>query len=332
MADNSSNIAEALRKSAPELYRRIDGEWFKGEAKTRGARRAYYRGMFSGEKAPPITDKMREALRIDSEADAKLNEFNLNYIPIIIDKEAARLSVDSFDLGTDQANQWLQERLDASKFDILESMQYRGSLLDGDSYLIVDPKRVVLKAVKAYDGYDGVSVIFDENGNVQWACNIWCEGSGEAVSANDSDDEDFSQSQIVYIIIYYENKIETWEGSLNGSELKPSNYFGESSYDWPLPELPVFPFVNKRNIHSFFGEGEALPAIPSQNMLNRILHDLAMAAEIAGFPVPYVVGVEVDTSDGVTPATIMNFYMKDAEGNAITEFTEEQARVLSAIR
>ena len=333
MANNARLIKEALRKSAPELHTMIDGEWYAGETQIRGAQRALFRRSASGDSAPNMTTQMRKMLRVETN-NAKINEFNLNYTPIVIDKEASRLHVDSFDLGDDAANEWLAGRLDASSFDALEGMNYRGSLLDGDSYLIIDPTTVTLKVEPAYDGYNGVSVIYDNAGHVQWACKLWSEGSGEAVFETDSDDESYSSTQAIYIITYYKDKIQSWAGTLNGSEIAPYPYLNdktETEVTWLLDHLPVIPFVNKKDNYSYFGESEIKPAIPIQNVVNRLLHSTAMVSELGGFPTNIVIGADIDPG-AVVPGGWINIVMTDSDGDPLVDYTPEQAQAAGNIR
>ena len=332
MADNSQFLKAILIKTAPELAKQIDAEWVAEQWKIRGARTAKYRRYSSGDHDAHISEQSRKMHNLQEAGDDKLEEWAMNYISIVIDKMASRLHVSDFNLGTDEANKWLDERMEESKFIETEGMVNRGAVRDANSYVIIDPETVTYKLDPAYDGYTGVVSILSDDNTIQWACKVWTEGSGEGVIENLSQDEITGYSQELYAIAYYGNKMTAWKGQVNGAGAEAFGFWnGQTEQEWKLDRLPVVMFVNKRDSNNRFGESEIRPALPIQNILNTTMHTTDMVEQLGAYPIPVIIGAKMD-SEGMMPGTIVSLELLDADGNPITEVTEEQARLLSSIK
>ena len=228
-------------------------------------------------------------------------------------------------------------------------MFYRGAFRDMTSYAIIDPVSVTFSIEPAYNGYDGVVVIYDGQDNVQWACKVWCEGSGESVETNESDGENVSYEQDVYLIVYQKERMTAWKGSVNGSNLEPAEFWdvnvfsdngngyatvkqGASEMKWLPDDIPVVPFVHKKDANNMNGESVERAALTLQNELNTTIRTMDMAAQLGAYPTPVFFGVQFEYDDGIMPGSIVSVPMLDASGNPLSEVSEEQARLLAAVK
>ena len=85
---NEGLICDALLRTAPELYLAIDGgNSFKTALAKRGARVAKYRRYTAGDHDATLTTQMRKMLRLQEDV-AGLNNLNINYMGIVVDKMA----------------------------------------------------------------------------------------------------------------------------------------------------------------------------------------------------------------------------------------------------
>ena len=70
--------------------------------------------------------------------------------------------------------------------------------------------------------------------------------------------------------------------------------------------------------------------IPLQDVLNRSLHSLTMAEELAAYGVRYSIGMEIDL-EGIVPGGVIGLVLKDADGNPISDITPEHIEFLKTI-
>ena len=314
-SDNSNLIVAALQKTDPDLAKKIDADnsW-KATITRKGARVALYREYEIGDHRADITDQMRKMLRLPT-GDDELTEFNDNYMEVVIDKEASRLFVSSI-TGEDADQEWIEDTLERNRFVSEQGQWYRGAIRDGDAYVMVDLNANWV-SVPAYDGFSGLVVVHSGNtGKAEWACKLWSETSSE-----DDENTNVQMNVVVYQaggITFYTGE----EGSSALTEVENKPYLAEN--------LPIVSFVNKKDTHTDSGRSELRPAIPLQDVLNRELHSLVMASELAAFGIKWSKGMEIDL-DGIVPGGIINLVIKDAGGNVMNELTDKQIEFLGNV-
>lgn len=322
MADNSRILKMLLDKTDPELARTINSDWWAQQEAVRGARVACYRRYVAGDHDQTMTPEMRDLLRITTN-DAKLNDINDNYMRRIVDTMAGRLSVQQFDGKSDEANEWIAALLDRSNFDALEGTTYRAAVRDGDAYLLIDPEKMRFTSEPAYNGHDGVSVIYGEADQVIWACKLWSVSGQAMVSL---EDEEWDGTEVVMARVYQPNQITAWSGTY-GSMVQDT----EATVNWSaIGTCAVVPFVNMRDNYSSYGESEIRPAKPIQDIINRTLYSMVMTEEYTGFPVRYAFGFELSTV-GLKPGSFVNVPVK-ANGVQMTELSEEQKNFMQSLQ
>ena len=332
-SDNSNLIVAALRKTDPDLAMSIDAEnsWKDG-IMTRGARVAKYRRYERGNHDADLTTQMRKMLRLESGDGANLKEFNDNYMRIVVDKMASRLRVASITTDTDDGNTWIDELLEDNDWESLEGELYRGAIRDADSYILVDPITTRWVAQPAYDGFSGMTAIFNRKGEPVWACVLWSEADNEDLTGDES-----SSSVIMKVIVYQPNQISFWKGNEGTTDIKPVNQAVDkpvsgveptNSVVWKLGKIPLLHYVNQKDNYTPYGESELRPAMPLQDALNRTLHSMIMASEFSAFRLIWSIGMEVDV-EKITPGAVLNLILGDG-GTA--DLSKEQIEFLKAIR
>jgi len=315
MSDNSNLVIDALNKTDPELAKRIDADnsWKSGLVRS-GARVALYREYEIGDHRADMTDQMRKMLRLKT-GDDELTEFNDNYMEVVIDMEASRLFVSSI-TGDDASQGWVEETLERNRFISEHGQWCRGAIRDGDAYVMVDLNANWI-SVPAYDGFSGLVVIYSGDTNKAiWACKLWSE-------ANNEDD---ASNVTMKLVVYQADKISYFEGSENGAGVTAT----DEPKPWLLDDLPIVPFMNKKDTYADGGRSELRPAIPLQDVLNRSLHSLVMAFELSAFGVKYSIGMEISL-DGIVPGGVVGLVIKDSAGNVMTELTDAQLDFLKSV-
>ena len=246
--------------------------------------REYYEGIHETQ----LTARQRTYLQLKTH-----DEFSANYMPIIVDGMASRMSVDGFDAG-EQSEQlwkwWKANRMDAKQDDT-----HVEAIRDGDSYVLVgwDSDLGIPKSYPhmAYDGRDGMDVMYDtETNEIAFATKRWLVESGS--------DAGYKRRMNIYtpdrILRYHSNQLEE-EGRwlLFGAD----PWVGANGE--PLG-VPVSHFKNRGRGYNF-GQSELEQAIPMQNALNKSVIDLLAAADTTAFRILTMIGADptgIDISPG----------------------------------
>ena len=329
MADNSKLISDALQKTDPQLAQAIDARnsWDTAIAK-RGARVKIYRNYERGEHRAKITDQMKKMLRISKDTASELSDFNDNYCRVVVDKMAARLVVSSIKAG-EAADDWLKDTLTRNDFEAQQSSWFRGGIRDGDSFVLIDPVTFLWASEPAYDGFSGVSVIFDSmTRKPVWACKLWSEADTDDIAEGEQ------TTAVMKMVVYQPNTVSFWQGSTGGAEVEAVNGVAtEQGIDaetnvmpWPLGKIPIVHIANQLDNYTQYGESELRPAVPLQDVLNRTLHSMVMASEFSAFKLLWSIGFDVSV-DGIVPGGIINLTVGDGKA-----YTPEDIEFLKAAK
>lgn len=327
MADNSNLIVAALQRTDPLLAQQIDADnsW-RNAIKKRGARVKLYRDYERGDHRADITTEMKKMLRLKSD-DADLSDFNDNYMRVIVDKMAGRLFVSN--IATDKgAKNWLADMLAYQDFDAQQSDWYRGAIRDGDAFVMVDSNTLRWVSEPAYDGFDGMVVIFDTiTRKALWACKLWSEADTSDIAGDRT-----TYNVVMKIVVYQPGGLSYWKGQESGTEIEPDNKVddGTNIVFWPLDRLPIVPIMNQKDNFTSYGESELRPAIPLQDVLNRTMHSMVMASELSAFQRLWSKGMEVDV-DGILPGAVINLVLKDSSGNIVTSPDDAQLEFMKSV-
>jgi len=320
---NEGILVDALFQTDPALYNSIDaGISWRGDLKKRGARVAKFRRYEDGDHDSNMTDQMRAMLRLVKD-DADLNEMNINYCGIVVDKMSGRLQVSEVNSDDNATQTYITELLARNSWDSIQGTAYRGAVRDGDGYVMIDPGSTRWVVEPAYDGFSGVVAIFDSEDTPIWACKMW------SVADMGTADENPSYTSM-RVVVYQPERITFWKGSAGGASVEPDPNIPERS--WPAGKIPLVHFANCRDSYTQYGKSEIRKVIPPQDVLNRTLYSMVMASEFSAFKVAWSIGLELDKS-GITPGAVLNLILADATtGKPITEMTAEQIAFLNACR
>ena len=294
--------------------------WLESGDTARRQQYQMYRNYYEGEHDTELTDRMREFLSLDGDA-----EFNLNFCPIPVDVLAERLNVIAFDVkaemgeGDEQPEPegpkqlggkdgllwewWTRNRMDAQ-----QKYTHRAAFRDGDAFIITewdndtDTPRISFEL--AHDGYSGVDVVYDDErpDTILYAVKHWRvehgDGTGSKRRAN----------------VYYPDAIYKYASdSAEGGGWSKHEEKGEG---WPLDwtdangeplGVPVTPFGNNRGGYDF-GKSEIADVVPIQRALNKAVIDAIAAADVSAFQLVTLTGAD---ASGVTVAPRQVLYVED---------------------
>jgi len=331
MADNSWLIVDALEKTAPELARQINARnsWQPAIAK-RGKRIKKYRRYERGDHDAKMQTETRRLLRLTDDGDG-LNDLNINYCKVVVDKMAGRIEVASVTSTDDTANEWITDTLNRNRFQSLQSTWYRGAIRDGDSFVVVDPETMRWVTEPAYDGFSGmVAIRAGIDSKPIWACKLWSIADTEDIAGDEN------TSAKMKLIVYTPNEISYWEGQEGSASVTPDNIDAPAGIQagnsvlFPLDRLPIEIFTNQMDNYTAYGESELRSAIPINNDINSIEQDKIVASAYAAYKLGYSIGLEIDP-DAIMPGAILNLVLRDENENLITDPTDGQLSLLKAV-
>lgn len=299
-----------------------------------------YRDYADGEHDVELSDEMKDMLRTES--------LNLNHCENILETLSDRIRLsgvqvtvlneagDPDEAATDEANKFIDRlttqwnRLDGMQIDLHDAIPR-----DGLSYILAqydkDKKQVVWTHEEAFDGHEGVIVVWGNDSNTPTlAIKLWHETQNAATGAKLIDR--------VMCTLYFPDKIERYYiegGKLN--ENRDEN--GEYSYPWLMQDkspigVAIVPFVYKGRRYNKHGLGRLEQVIPVQRVVNRVVNSTVMTSENIGFPIRYALGMDVPATikpgtwiKATVPATTTN---KDGVTSRPLS-PEERAKILDAI-
>ena len=307
-----------------------------------------YRRYTNGEQAATLNDSQIALLNADP-------DFVLNVCPSVLGAKCDRLVITGFTVTSpDEQDQpkeemslspELEEQVqnwwDMSRMDSESSNLHYAASRDGDAFLIVDyceDEYPRLTLNMAYDGESGVEIAYDEGDYTRplYATKRWTV----------STPADMTKNRVRRLNVYYDNRVEKYisdgSGSFSEAGWRPYEGDGDSveqvtieNYDgtiitynaavawWtdtqtaegePLG-LPVVHFANASNGMAY-GRSDIADVIPGlQDAVNLTGVSLLAAAQLAGFPVNYIIGNFDGAGQFATyPGAILT--VPDKDGNA----------------
>lgn len=225
-----------------------------------------YREYYEGIHRQQLTDEMRDYLRVRVPG----MDFSANYIPIVVDSIANRVTVVGFECGnmTDEVMQWWEDaEMDAKQTDV-----HTSAFRDGDSYLLVQWDNELgqprFYPHMAYDGNSGVHMEYDsETGKPTLAIKRWTEMLGPG------------QGSRRRAYVYFPNRVVSLATGLSDFD---GGWEVVEERPWPLGEIPVVHFKNRGRGYNY-GLSEMEQAIPMQDALNKSIIAQISAMMQGGF-------------------------------------------------
>jgi len=300
-------------------------QWLTQEEQARERAIIQMRAFYDGDQQVYLTERMKRVLGTDT-------RLNLNLVRTVVQAVAELLIVNRFDCPDEAVAQWARDVWRANRMDQYSSDVHEGILRDGEYFVIVDwdsenkrprftphqrytdPTVFVSGANSANGDGFGCRAYYpndDDSQPMEYACKRWTEdlGSGKARQR---------------MTRYYPDRIEKYAS--DGLSWIPITD-PEDNQVWPLPWVDAagkplgIPVVHFRNPGL---RPEAWDALPIQKMLNKLLVDLLMSADITAFRIFVALGF-VPTSDGEPPR-------KNARGEVENALDIEPGQVIGTTR
>ena len=143
---------------------------------------ALYRRYFDGDHDVYLSDEMKAMLQTNL-------GFHDNYCELVVTTTVNRLLVRGFDGGVETVEAWAGDLLAANRFDGLQLDVHEAVVRDGNTYVLLsydeDEQRVMMDYEPAYDGSEGMIVVYDRRGReLVAAVKIWLEVNSTRVTIN----------------------------------------------------------------------------------------------------------------------------------------------------
>lgn len=246
------------------------------------------REYHAGEQHVFLTERLREYINVDNDAD-----FNLNICGTVVRAVAERLIVKAVTSDAPDVTDWATRTWAGNLLDARQGDVYDWAVRDSEAFVIVDwdakNSRPRFTPHQRYTSSDaggdefGVIAIYDDAGlEIEHALKVW----------SDTDARGHVRQRVT---AYYPDRIEKYARRGKGWEMV-TDADGEA---WPQPwvdaagaplGVPVAAFRNAGGL-------EARAAWPPQDAINKIVLDVLGVADSAGFPILATFGF-VPTTDG----------------------------------
>lgn len=243
-----------------------------------------YRDYYDGRQGVVLTRRQREYLHVPAE-----KEFAANYMHIVVDSLATRLSVVGFEAVGDrrltkELNRWMR----VMRLNSIQNGVHTSAIRDGDSYGFVDwdPQRGIPRLVPhlAYDGRDGVHAYYsaEKSEPVVFAKRWTVETGMEGLPVGSR-----------RMNLYFTDRVERFWSNASTGKWGWVPWSGDN-----LPHIsryqtgaPLVHFTNRARGFRY-GLSELEPGIPMQDALNKAVVDLLAAADASGFRIMVAIGFD----------------------------------------
>jgi len=324
---NALNAIKSILQLSPALADQIAWDGWRTEQEVMAGKVTLARQYADGEHAMKLTPEMTAMLRLDPQHAGA--PFAVNHCGNIVATPVDRLEVTSIDCNNPTGSVWVKELLDANRFDGLQLDLHEAAIGDGNSFLLVEydneTKEVILTHEQAYDGIEGVIVVYSANKRKPAAAiKIW----QETLTSKDK------VTNISRVNIYWPDRVEKY--LIDGEIISKYQPMDKA---WPEPWMldgkpigvPVIHFRNDGKRYNAYGVSILEGVIPIQDILNRTLMSMTMTAELTAFPIRYMFGAKPPAQ--VTPG--MFFHVApgvDPKTNLPATPSAEQVAWYSAIK
>ena len=279
------------------------------DAHSRALQIARYRRYADGRWDAQMTDSMRATLRLPHDP-AQPNGFGANYMRVVLTTMADRLHISQIRADNPDATAWAQTLLNANRFDALQLDVHEACLRDGDTFVMLewDAERgqVRISPQNAWDGNAGMLVVYarSDRREVAAALRVWYETRT-------------AYADTLRVNVYWPERVQRFAQERGGA----AHLLDEA--DWTTRDgaplgVPVVPFSNRARGSNSYGISELEAVIPLQDLLNRVLHSMSAASELAAFPIYVAKGFAPPA--GLTPGMILSIGADGLERDQVASF------------
>jgi hypothetical protein len=280
--------------------------WIQQQADDRRADYELARRYYGGDHDTSLTDRLKKFL------PPRL-AFRDNFMNVVVDSLAERLSVIGFEIENDAVAEWAWELWNRNRMDYVQNVIHAETIMLGDSYLLCDwdeenerPRWTHQIAEMIMPHYNETSRIID------WASKKW-------IQRPHIGDEPETR-----LNLYYDDRVEKYVAK--GGVW--SKYQDDADETWPVPWLngsgeplgvPLIHFRN-RPMGGDFGQSEIINVIPMQDLLNKTLIDLTMILDTLAFPQRYTLNVNHGASRlDILPGSVTEFH-SEYDGGSVGQW------------
>lgn len=287
----------------PRFLRRptttVDQDFLDGCATIPATRLANYttaQAFYDGDHNTKLTDRAKRFLQQSG------IPFCDNFCEPVVDSMTDRLAVTGFltglgDEGRVEAfEQWADELWQRCRLDATQQLLWQRTVTLGDGFVLVDlapdgrPRFTVQQSARMNVCYSD-----DVPDALEWAAKQWVTSKAGPQNPDGR--------PIQRLNVYWPDRVEKWFRLHAGEDGGTGGWSAWSDADgedpvvpWVRPDgtprgVPVFHFANKP-CDQDYGRSEIRGTIPQQELLNKLVLDLAMVLDYHGEPQRWVTGVE----------------------------------------
>ncbi len=235
-------------------------------------------------------------------------EFSENFSEVVVDVFAERLVMTGFVLETKDDSdtdlspleQWLDGQLQYNRLDAQQLTIYTNALIKGDAYGIVDWDEDDKCPRLTYNPPERIKPVYstDEPDTLEYVVKKW---NSTAVGPQNPDGK-----KIVRMNLYYPDRVEKFYRLSNDDQSSPEDEWrtwqDEGDTSWQVPWVDAqgeplgIPIVHFRHKHLGGGMGtsELRSTVSQQDLLNKMVVDMAEIFDYMAFPQRWIKGQAVD--------------------------------------
>ena len=281
--------------------------WVQQQADDRRTDYDLARRYYHGEHDTALTDRLKKFLPPHV-------AFRDNFMNVVVDALAERLTVIGFDSDSDILNEWAWQLWQKNRMDYLQSVIHTETIMLGDSYVLIDWDEDKQMPRFTHQLPEMMLPHYDETTRqINWISKKWIT------------EKKIGEEPETRLNLYYPDRVEKYvaRGGVWGQ------YQDEMDAVWPLPWVdqsgqPLgIPFVHFRNrpMGEDFGTSEILNVVPMQDLINKTLIDLTMILDTLAFPQRYTLNIDHGSSRlDIMPGSVAEFH-SEYEGGSVGQWT-----------
>lgn len=279
--------------------------WIQQQADERRADYEVARQYYGGDHDTAITDRLKKFL------PPRL-QFRDNFMNVVVDSLAERLSVLGFEIEDETISEWVSELWGRNRMDYIQNVVHTETVMLGDSYLLCDWDDENQRPRWTHQMAEMIVPHYNENTReIDWASKKWIQRPR------------IGDEPETRLNLYYPDRVEKFVAR-GGVWAR----YSELEEPWPVPWVnnsgePIgVPLIHFRNrpMGGDFGQSEIINVIPMQDLLNKSLIDLTMILDTLAFPQRYTLNVNHGSSRlDILPGSVTEFH-SEYDGGSVGQW------------
>ena len=279
--------------------------WIQQQADERRADYEVARQYYGGDHDTAITDRLKKFL------PPRL-QFRDNFMNVVVDSLAERLSVLGFEIEDETISEWVSELWGRNRMDYIQNVVHTETVMLGDSYLLCDWDDKNQRPRWTHQMAEMIVPHYNENTReIDWASKKWIQRPR------------IGDEPETRLNLYYPDRVEKFVAR-GGVWAR----YSELEEPWPVPWVnnsgePIgVPLIHFRNrpMGGDFGQSEIINVIPMQDLLNKSLIDLTMILDTLAFPQRYTLNVNHGSSRlDILPGSVTEFH-SEYDGGSVGQW------------